>query len=91
MKKPGRSIQFFINTHMGFFLFINSFYIFSIFFLKTSVSLNFLSHLPATLGFHLLIYKSEFKVIKVKYKVSFLILTLSHLSESLFRALCTSN
>lgn len=44
---------------MGFFLFINSFYTFSILFLKAAVSLSSLSHLPVTLDFHSLIYKSE--------------------------------
>ena len=58
---------------MGFFLFINSFYAFSILFLKAAVSLGSLSHLPVTWNFHLLIYESKLEVIKAKHKVILLI------------------
>lgn len=54
---------------MGFFLFINSFYTFSILFRKAAVSLSSLSHLPVTSDFRLLIYKSELEVMKAKHKV----------------------
>jgi hypothetical protein len=49
---------------MGFFLFINSFDIFSILSLKAAVSWSSLSHLPVTSDFHVLIYKFELEVIR---------------------------
>lgn len=73
---------------MGFFLFINSFYTFSILFLKAAVSLGSLSHLPVTSDFHLLIYKSELGVIKAKHKVILLILNFTYISENHLEALC---
>lgn len=56
---------------MGFFLFINSFYVFSILSLKTAVSLSSLSHLPVTSDFHVLIYRSELQTIRAEPKVIF--------------------
>lgn len=49
---------------MGFFLFISSFYAFSILFLKAAVSL---SHLPVTSDFHLFICKSGWGGGKAKH------------------------
>ena len=73
---------------MGFFLFINSFYTFSILFLKAAVSSGSLSHLPVTSDFHSLIYKSELGVITAKHKVMLLILNLTQIPESHLEALC---
>lgn len=61
----------FRTTHMGFFLFINSFYVFSILSLKTAVSLSSLSHLPVISDFHVLIYRSELHTIRAEPKVIF--------------------
>lgn len=61
----------FRTTHMGFFLFINSFYVFSILSLKTAVSLSSLSHLPVISDFHVLIYRSELQLLRAEPKVIF--------------------